>query len=72
MKWRTKMEQLPRTQFSQAFCEQSIKFFKKSGLTLVEATKRLSLPGGFKNWVCAGQQGELTTAGILRSIINNL
>ncbi len=31
------MERLPRTQYSQEFREQSIKFFKESGLTLVEA-----------------------------------
>ncbi len=38
--------ELPRTQFSQEFREQSVKFFKESGLTLVEAAKRLSLPQG--------------------------
>ncbi|SDZ18630.1 transposase, partial [Nitrosomonas sp. Nm33] len=38
------MEQLPRTRYSQEFREQSVKFFKESGLTLVEAAKRLSLP----------------------------
>lgn len=58
------MEQLPRTQYSQEFREQSVKFFKESGLTLVEAAKRLSLPKGtLKNWVYADRQGELTTAG---------
>ena len=44
--------ELPRTQYSQEFREQSVKFFKESGLTLVEAAKRLSLPQGtLKNWV---------------------
>jgi transposase len=43
MKWRMKME-LSRTQYSQEFREQSVKFFKESGLTLVEVAKRLSLP----------------------------
>lgn len=28
------MEQLPRTRYSQEFREQSVKFFKESGLTL--------------------------------------
>ena len=36
--------ELLRTQYSQEFREQSVKFFKESGLTLVEAEKRLSLP----------------------------
>ncbi|WP_141398018.1 hypothetical protein [Nitrosomonas ureae] len=40
-----KME-LSRTQYSQEFREQSVKFFKEIGLTLVEAAKRLSLPQG--------------------------
>ncbi|AKH38288.1 MULTISPECIES: transposase [Nitrosomonas] len=67
------MEQLPRTRYSQDFRDQSIKFFKESGLTLVEAAKQLSVPEWtFKNWVYAGRQGELTTVGILRSRINNL
>ena len=58
------MEQLPRTRYSQEFREQSVKFFKESGLALVEAAKRLSLPKGtLKNWVYADRQGELTTAG---------
>ncbi|MEI2767159.1 MAG: transposase [Nitrosomonas sp.] len=49
--WRMEME-LPRTQYSQEFRGQSVKFFKESGLTLVEAAKRLSLPKGtLKNWV---------------------
>ncbi len=46
MEWRTKIKQLPRTQYCQEFREQSVKFFKESGLTLVEAAKRLSLPKG--------------------------
>jgi transposase len=33
------MEQLPRTQYSQEFREQSVKFFKESGLTLVERSR---------------------------------
>ena len=53
--------ELPRTQYSQEFREQSVKFFKESGLTLVEAAKRLSLPKGtLKNWVYADKRGELT------------
>jgi len=38
--------ELPRAQYSQEFREQSVKFFKESGLTLVEAAKRLTLPKG--------------------------
>ena len=58
------MEQLPRTSYSQEFREQSVKFFKESGLTLVEAAKRLSLPKGtLRNWVYADKRGELTTIG---------
>ena len=56
--------ELSRTQYSQEFREQSVKFFKENGLTLVEAAKRLSLPqGALKNWVYAGKRGELTTVG---------
>ncbi len=33
---------LPRIQYSQEFREQSAKFFKESGLTLVKAAKWLS------------------------------
>ena len=40
------MEQLTRTQYCQEFRKESVKFFKESGLTLVEAAKRLSLPKG--------------------------
>ncbi len=58
------MERLPRTQYSQEFREQSVKFFKESGLPLVEAAKRLSLPKGtLKNWVYADRQGEFTPGG---------
>lgn len=54
------MERLPRTRYSQEFREQSVKFFKESGLTLVEAAKRLSLPKGtLKNWVYADRQASL-------------
>ncbi|HRB29690.1 MAG TPA: hypothetical protein PK517_05915 [Nitrosomonas sp.] len=35
--------ELPCTQYSQEFRKESVKFFKESGLTLVEAAKRLSL-----------------------------
>ena len=50
----------PRTQYTQEFREQSVKFFKESRLTLVEAAKRLSLPKGtLKNWVYADKGGEL-------------
>ncbi|SEF47151.1 transposase [Nitrosomonas ureae] len=55
---------LPRTQYSQKFREQSVKFFKESGLTLVEAAKRLSLSKGtLKNWVYADKRGELALVG---------
>lgn len=67
------MEQLPRTQYSQEFREQSVKFFKESGLTLVEAAKRLSLPKGtLKNWVYADRQGELATVGKHRKPLTDL
>ncbi len=40
---------------SQEFRKESVKFFKESGLTLVEAATRLSLPmGTLKNWIYAG------------------
>ncbi len=56
--------ELPRTQYSQEFREQSVKFFKESGLTLVEAAKRLTLPKGtLKNWVYADKRGELAAVG---------
>lgn len=56
--------ELPRTQYSQEFREQSVKFFKESGLTLVEAANRLSLPKGtLKNWVYADKRGELALLG---------
>jgi transposase len=58
-----KME-LSRTQYSQEFREQSVKFFKESGLTLVKAAKRLSLPQGtLKNLVYADKRGELFAVG---------
>ncbi|MEQ1779606.1 MAG: hypothetical protein ABL863_13785 [Nitrosomonas sp.] len=56
--------ELPRAQSSQEFPKKSIKFFKESGLTLVEAAKRLSSPKGtLKNWVYADKRGELATVG---------
>ena len=46
--------ELSHTQYSQEFRKESVKFFKESGLTVVEAAKRLSLPKGtLKNWVYA-------------------
>ena len=38
--------ELPRTQYSEEFRKESVKFLKESGLTVVEAAKRLSLPKG--------------------------
>jgi len=56
------MEQLPQTRYSQEFREQSVKFFKESGLTLVEAAERLSLPKGtLKNWIDADKRSKLET-----------
>ncbi len=56
--------ELQRTQYSQEFREQSIKFFKESGLSLVEAAKRLSLPQGtLKKWIYADKQGKLGAIG---------
>ena len=56
--------ELPRARCSQEFREQSVKFFKENGLTLVEAAKRLSLARGtLKNWVYADKRGELATVG---------
>ncbi|MBX3617998.1 hypothetical protein [Nitrosomonas sp.] len=55
---------LPCTQYSQEFGKESIKFFKESELTLVEAAKRLSLPKGtLKNWVYADKRGKLAVIG---------
>ena len=51
-------------QYSQEFREQSVKFFKESGVTLVEAAKRLSLPKGtLKNWIYADKRGEFAAVG---------
>ena len=67
------MEQLPRARYSQEFREQSVKFFKESGLTQVEAAKRLSLPKGtLKNWVHADRQGELTAVGKCQKPLSEL
>jgi len=67
------MERLPRTRYSQEFREQSVKFFKESGLTLVEAAKRLSLPKGTsKNRVYADRQGELTSGGKCQKPLSEL
>ncbi len=38
--------ELPRAQYSHEFRKESVKFFKESGLTLVEVAKRLLLPKG--------------------------
>lgn len=38
--------ELPYTQYSQEFRKESVKFFKESDLTLLEAAKRLSLSKG--------------------------
>lgn len=40
------MEKSPSAQYGPEFRQQSVQFFKESGLTLVEAAKRLSLPNG--------------------------
>ncbi len=56
--------ELSRIQYNQEFREQSVKFFKESGLTLVEAAKRLPLPKGMlKNWVYADKRNELAMIG---------
>ncbi len=56
--------ELPRPQYSQESRKESIKFFKESGLILVEAAKRLSLPKGtLNNWVYADKLGELVLVG---------
>ena len=67
------MKQLPRTQYSQEFREQSVKFLKESGLTLIEAAKGLSLPKDtLKNWVYADRQGELTSRVKCQKPLNEL
>ncbi len=43
--------ELPRTPYNQEFRTESVKFFKDSGLTLVEAAKRLSFPKGTRRGV---------------------
>jgi len=56
--------ELPCTQYSQGFRKESVKFLKESGLTLVEAAKRLSLSKGtLKNWVYAVKQGDIEQLG---------
>ncbi len=58
------MEKSPRAKYSPEFRQQSIRFFKESGLVLVDAAKRLSLPKGtLKNWIYADKQGELAGLG---------
>jgi len=58
------MKKTPRTKYSPEFRQQSVKFFKESGLVLVEAAKQLSLPKGtLKNWIYADKQGELAGLG---------
>ena len=65
--------ELPRTQYSQEFRKESVKFFKESGLTLVDAAKRLSLPKGtLTNWVYADRQGELTSRVKCQKPLNEL
>ena len=61
--------ELPRTQYSQEFRKESVKFFKESGLTLVEAVKRLSLlKGVLKNWVYADRRRELAVGKHQKSL----
>ncbi len=56
--------ELPRTQYNQEFREQSVKFFKENGLTLVEAAERLSIAKEtLKNWLYADKRGELAAVG---------
>lgn len=58
------MEKLRSAQYSPEFRQQSVQFFKESGLTLVEASKRLSLPKGtLKNWVYSDRRGDLAAVG---------
>ncbi len=58
------MEKLPRTEYSPEFREPVVRTYRKSGLTLEAAAKRLSLPKGtLKNWVHAANQGKLTAIG---------
>ena len=60
--------ELPRIQYNQGFRKESVKFFKESGLTLVEVAKYLSLSRGtLKNWVYADKRGEFATVGKHRS-----
>ncbi|SFN09797.1 transposase [Nitrosomonas communis] len=67
------MEQLPRTRYSQEFREQSVKFLKESELTLVEASKRLSLPKGtLKNWVYAERQANSQLVGKKQNSLTEL
>ncbi|WP_156797071.1 hypothetical protein [Nitrosomonas sp. Is79A3] len=52
--------ELPRTQVRNF----AVKFFKESGLTLVEAATRLSLPmGTLKNRVYADKRDEIAAVG---------
>jgi len=58
------MEKSSRAKYSPEFRQQSVKFFKESGLALIEAAKRLSLPKGtLKNWIYADKKGELVALG---------
>ncbi|GKS69815.1 hypothetical protein W03_18190 [Nitrosomonas sp. PY1] len=60
MKWRKEWNYRVRSKSSQEFRKESVKFFKASGLTLVEAAKRLSLPKGtLKSWVYADGENSL-------------
>jgi transposase len=67
-----KMELL-RAQYNQEFRKESVKFFIESGLTLVEAAKRLSLPKGtVKNWVYAEKRGKLAAVGKRQKVLTEL
>jgi len=67
------MEKTPRAKYSPEFRQQSVKFFKESGLVLVEAAKRLSLPKGtLKNWIYADSQGELSGLSKNQKPLSNL
>ena len=58
------MEKTPKAKYSPEFRQQSVQFFKESGLTLAEATKRLSLPKGtLKNLIYADRRGDLAAVG---------
>lgn len=58
------MGKLPRAEYSPEFREQAVRTYQKSGLSVAEVAKRLSLPkSSLNNWVMAAKKGKLSSVG---------